>query len=271
MAAPGQMPDLSLDQLIELERRAAERAERTEQRGGDGGRPGDDDSGGDRDDHDDADGDVVLPWWQHPMNIVTLVVSSALIAAMIGWLVGDARSQPDYSAVDVGFLHDMRVHHEQAVYMSFVYRELPDTSIGTQVIAGSIIMGQSQDIGRMVQLLRSFGEPEAPDLQGQAMAWMGMSVPFDEMPGLASDDELEALSTSSGRDADLLFTELMIDHHEGGIHMAEFAAENADHPGGAGDGRVDGREPARRDRRAPRRARLTPTGPVRERVVHSSG
>ena len=217
-----ELPELSFDQLIELERRANER--------GDGGGDLPTDDRDDSGDGESADPDVVLPWWQHPMNIVTLVVAAALIASMIGWMVGDGRSRPQYSSVDIGFLHDMRVHHEQAVYMSFVFRELPDTDPGIAVVAGSIIMGQSQDIGRMVQLLRSFGAPEAPDLQGQAMAWMSMPVPFEEMPGLASEDDLDALQDSSGRAADVLFTELMIAHHEGGIHMAEYAAENADNP-----------------------------------------
>jgi uncharacterized protein (DUF305 family) len=219
----GQLPDLSLDQLVELERRAAERAAR-------------DDGGGGTDDPDDehgdghGDDDVVLPWWQHPMNIVTMLVAGVLIAGMIGWLVGDARSQPQYGATDVGFLHDMRFHHEQAVYMSFVFQDLPDTNRGLDTIAESIVMGQSMDIGRMIQLLREFGEPEAADLQAPSMAWMGMAMPIDQMPGLASEDDLVALQSASGAEADALFVELMVAHHEGGVHMAEFAAENAENP-----------------------------------------
>jgi uncharacterized protein (DUF305 family) len=217
----GELPDLSLDQLVELERRAAERAERND--GGGGGDAGDED-----DPSDGSDDDLVLPWWQHPMNIATMLIAGVLIAGMIGWLVGDARSQPQYGANDVGFLHDMRYHHEQAVYMSFVYQSLPDTDRGLEVIAESIVMGQSIDIGRMIQLLREFGEPEAPDLQAPAMAWMGMAMPIDQMPGLASDDDIEALQSASGAAADALFVELMVAHHEGGVHMAEFAAENAE-------------------------------------------
>jgi uncharacterized protein (DUF305 family) len=109
-----------------------------------------------------------------------------------------------------------------------VYRELADTDPDIEVIAGSIIMGQSQDVGRMVQMLRFFGEPEAAALDEPRMGWMGMSVPADEMPGLASEAELDELATSSGSAADALFAELMIAHHEGGIHMADEAALRAD-------------------------------------------
>lgn len=220
-SSASELPDLSLDQLVELERRAAERAARDE------GGGGDDEGGGDGDGDDShGDGALVLPWWQHPMNIVTLVVTAALLAGMIGWMVGDGRSRPQYNAVDVGFLQDMRIHHEQAVYMGFLFRELPDTEVGLDVVAGSIVMGQSQDIGRIVQLLREFGEPEAADLSAPVMTWMGMSVAADQMPGLATEAELDQLERSSGTAADQLFGRLMIAHHEAGIHMAEYAIDH---------------------------------------------
>lgn len=219
-SSASELPDLSLDQLIELERRAAER-------GAGGGTPSDDPGDGDPGDGEDGPS-IVLPWWQHPMNIATLLVAGVLIAGMIGWMVGDGRSRPAYNATDVGFLHDMRLHHEQAVYMGFLYRELPDTDVGLDIVAGSIVMGQSQDIGRMVQLLREFGEPEAADVSQPRMNWMGMSVDADQMPGLATEDDLDALSQSSGAEADELFARLMIAHHEAGIHMAEYAIENAE-------------------------------------------
>ena len=216
-SSASELPDLSLDQLIELERRAAERD-------AGGGTPVD---GGGDDDGDDDDA-IVLSWWQHPLNVVTMVVAAALLAGMLGWLIGDARAQPQYGATDVGFLQDMRIHHEQAVYMGFVFRELEGTDLGMQIVAGSIVQTQSLEIGRMVQLLREFGEPEAGDLQAPRMNWMGMSVEADQMPGLATEAELTELAGSSGAEADRLFADLMIAHHEAGIHMAEYAADHAE-------------------------------------------
>ncbi len=64
---------------------------------------------------DGVDDDVlVLPWWQHPVNILTGLVATALIAGMIGWLVHDTVSEPGAGDVEVGFLQDMRVHDVQA-------------------------------------------------------------------------------------------------------------------------------------------------------------
>jgi uncharacterized protein (DUF305 family) len=172
--------------------------------------------------------DLVLPWWQHPINIVTIVVTAALLAGMIGWLVG--RTGGDEIAsneVDVGFLQDMRVHHEQAVQMSNVFLDLPDVDAGLGAIARSIAFGQSIEIGLMIQLLRDMDAPTEHE-DGQAMAWMGMAGPDSAMPGMASDEELEALADSEGAAADELFVELMVAHHQGGVVMMDGALAGAD-------------------------------------------
>lgn len=182
------------------------------------------------DDHDEFDhGVLVLPWWQHPLNILTLLVSIALVAGMVGWLVGDARSQPSGSEVDVGFLHDMREHHEQALTMSFIYLDLDDTNPGLRTVARSIVFGQGVEIGRMIQMLRDFGAPETNEGE-TSMTWMGMSSAVGSMPGMASREQLDELAASDGTDADEIFVELMIAHHLGGVDMARFAMSNADDP-----------------------------------------
>jgi uncharacterized protein (DUF305 family) len=179
------------------------------------GRP---DQGGD-------DGDVVvLSWWQNPINIITMLVGTALIAGMIGWLIADAGAESDANDVDVGFLQDMRDHHDQAIQMSLIYLTRPDTAPGLRTVARSVLVGQGVDIGRMIQLLRDLDAPEAAETD-EAMAWMGM--PTTQMPGMATEEQLEELGAASGADADRLFVELMSAHHQGGIHMAEFAATEA--------------------------------------------
>ncbi len=216
--------ELSLDQLIELERRAAER----EAEAAAASAAGDD---------DDV---LVLPWWQRPFNIVLVAVTAAALAGMIGWLIGDSGAQPEHNEVDVGFLQDMREHHEQAVLMSLIYAELPDTSPDVGAVARTIMRGQSVEVGRMIQLLRGFGEAEAREDAGEVMAWMGAhdhsSAPLDAadyddefsvMPGMATSAELDALAAAAGPGADELFVELMIAHHQAGVEMAEYAVEHA--------------------------------------------
>ena len=121
----------------------------------------------------------------------------------------------------------MRIHHEQAVTMSMVYLEASADG-GDKImrlIAREIIINQGVENGRMVQLLRVFDRPEAGS-GNQVMGWMGTPVELDDMPGYASETELQTLRRSTGADADKVFAELMIAHHEGGLHMAEYVRDN---------------------------------------------
>ena len=211
MDAPAdESADLSFDQIMELERRADARNEEA---------AAIESSGSDAE-------PIVLPWWQHPVNILTLVVTAAILAGMTGWMVGDSGPRIDHNEVDTGFLQDMREHHEQAVLMGFIFRGLPDTDPGLRTIAAGIVRGQSMEVGRMIQLLRDYGETEANETD-VSMTWMGMSAGVDQMPGMASEDEIEQLGQLSGEQADRLFVALMSEHHVGGIEMADFAADNA--------------------------------------------
>jgi uncharacterized protein (DUF305 family) len=168
----------------------------------------------------------VLPWWQNPINLVAIVVAVAVLAAAVGYVIGNNRALPDANRTDIGFLQDMRVHHEQAVQLSFIFLDDPGTDGDLRTIAHEILVGQNMEIGRMIQLLRDFGEPEVND-SDLAMAWMDEPVAVDRMPGLATQSDIEALVAAEGSDADRIFVQLMTAHHEGGIHMADHAASIA--------------------------------------------
>ena len=174
--------------------------------------------------HDD---ELILPWWRSPLNLLLSAVVVALLAGGIGWWAGQNSTVLAHNDVDTGFLHDMRIHHEQAVAMSMTYLEASadggDPVI--RLIAREIIIGQGTENGRMVQMLRMFGEPEA-GASDQVMGWMGMPVDLAEMPGYASDADLTRLQRSRGAEADTVFARLMVAHHEGGLHMAEFVVDN---------------------------------------------
>jgi uncharacterized protein (DUF305 family) len=166
------------------------------------------------------------PWWQSKLNLGVLAVAVALLCGALGWVIGNNQATPDPNAVDIGFLQDMRTHHEQAVNLGLYYLSLEDTNPDLRVIAREIVFGQSIDIGRMIQLLRLYGATETNE-SDTAMTWMNEPTPNDRMPGLASDADIDKLLASSGTDADKLFVDLMVAHHQGGIHMAEYALDHA--------------------------------------------
>jgi len=169
---------------------------------------------------------IVLPWWQNPLNFVALGLAALILGIGIGYYVGDRNASPQYNGVDVGFLQDMRYHHEQAVDMAYFYLTSGDeTHPRLRLYAEEILYSQQMEVGRMIELLRSFGQSEANDT-GTAMDWMGMPTPIDDMDGLATQDQLDEFAAADGEDASVKFAQLMIAHHRGGLHMAEYEVTN---------------------------------------------
>lgn len=94
--------------------------------------------------------------------------------------------------------------------------------------AAEVHRGQSYDIGLFAQKLDEWGYA-VEDVPAETMAWMGRGLPAEFMPGMATDNEMERLRTA-GDDTDAVFLALMVDHHGGGVGMAEEAAERAQDP-----------------------------------------
>jgi uncharacterized protein (DUF305 family) len=159
------------------------------------------------------------PWWA----IAIFVVALCGLAGLVGWRIADARatSHPARDSVDVGFTTDMTRHHQQALTMALDYVRNGDDPLLLQ-IAREIVTYQAQEIGVMNTLLTDWDQTGVDD--PKAMAWMGTPVPRDAMPGLATKAQLDQLAAARGSELNDLFTRLMIEHHAGGIHMADYAA-----------------------------------------------
>ena len=157
-------------------------------------------------------------------RVIVLGAALAFLGFSFALFLGRDRP-PASDSVDVGFMQDMISHHEQAVDMA--QTELVNGSDPTVLaFAREILMFQSKEIGSMERLLADWdsgrGDPER-----QARTWMGMASAVDQMSGMATEEELDQLRAAQGTDADALFLELMARHHLGGIHMSEYAADNA--------------------------------------------
>lgn len=180
-----------------------------------------------------ADDAIVLPWWRNPINLLAILIGAVLIAGTLGYTLGTRHGEVRGNSVDIGFLQDMRFHHENAVVIARTYLAT-DTADATgatsnptvRLIATEIELGQQQETGRMIQLLRLMGAAEAGDLDGPAMVWMNEPTPYDRMPGIATDEQVAELGTLAGPAADERFVSMMIAHHEAGIHMAQYAIDH---------------------------------------------
>lgn len=173
-------------------------------------------------------------------RIVVIAVAIILIAAL-AFAIGrfstfGAQSQgaaPGTSSPEAGFSRDMQIHHAQAVEMAMeIYRKTDDPEL--RILAYDIATGQAAQRGEMYDWLVRWGLPQSGE---PMMSWMGdvgdghahggtAGEPMTdeealEAMGMASPAQLAALEDATGREADCLFLELMIRHHEGAIPMAE--------------------------------------------------
>ena len=161
-------------------------------------------------------------WWQ----VVAIIVVLCLVAGVVGWRVGQSDDNPpSASSVDVGFFYDMTAHHQQAIAMALIYLRNGDDPL-LLAIAKEIVQYQSAEIGMMNEYLTQWGR--GGNRPEKAMGWMQPPVDRDQMPGLATPAQMQELANARGFELDKLFTQLMIEHHAGGVHMAAYAAEHAE-------------------------------------------
>ena len=148
----------------------------------------------------------------------------AFLAGAIGFVLGTADERVP-SETDLGFTQDMITHHEQAVAMAAIALDQADSST-IRIFASEVIISQMREIGLLDSFLNRWGRVRK-DSDDIVMAWMGMPMPLEEMPGYADDIELRALRDATGPAFDSLFLTMLAAHHVGGTQMAAFAADNA--------------------------------------------
>jgi uncharacterized protein (DUF305 family) len=124
---------------------------------------------------------------------------------------------PGNNSAEAGFARDMMAHHQQAVTMAIAIR---DRTQDEQLfyMASDIMLTQQSEIGMMTGWLMSWGL----DLTGEddPMTWMGHPT-TGLMPGMATQDQVAQLSSLPIDQAEVLFLQLMIRHHQGGVEMAQ--------------------------------------------------
>jgi uncharacterized protein (DUF305 family) len=150
-----------------------------------------------------------------------IIVALSVVA---GLLFGSRLGAPRDASAEAGFARDMATHHAQAVDMSFVVRD-KSSDRELRTLASDIIVTQSTQRGIFMGWLQQWGLSQAS--VRPRMAWMPAHshvAPATDgavlMHGMASDAELQQLRDANGVDAEILFLQLMIRHHEGGIIMA---------------------------------------------------
>ncbi|WP_100446639.1 DUF305 domain-containing protein [Glycomyces xiaoerkulensis] len=168
--------------------------------------------------------------WRRPALLVAITAVLMLAAGFaVGWVAGGAA--PGDDSPEAGFARDMQTHHQQAVEMG-MYEWLNGEDDAMRAIAYDIATAQSAEIGMMRSWLTDW---DVPMSSAEQMAWAGDEHVHDPeedetMAGMATREQMAELKTLEGAEADMMFANLMIEHHIGGIEMAEAYLDVGDHP-----------------------------------------
>ena len=129
------------------------------------------------------------------------------------------------SAADVSFMQGMIMHHAQAIEMVDLLRKRA-RSKDLRLLGERMRISQGDEIQYMKQWLKDRGQPESTgnghmdhmpgmDMKGMNMGSMAM------MPGMLSQQQMQALAKANGTPFDRLFLAGMIQHHKGALTMVQ--------------------------------------------------
>lgn len=163
-------------------------------------------------------------------KVRSMPVIIALLTILAGVVAGSAYlfpQAPGEQSADVGFARDMSQHHGQAVAMSEAIRaRTQDPEV--RALAADVALTQQGQIGIMNGWLSLWGRSSSGPGPGR-MAWMGAPVE-GLMPGMATQEDVIALSSLPVPEAEVRYLQLMVAHHTGGVAMATAGAQLADKP-----------------------------------------
>lgn len=148
-----------------------------------------------------------------PATSSSMPMSGHNMPGMPGMSGGSTAPAANFNDADVMFLQMMYPHHAQAVEMA---KLVPTRSQNQQVkdLATAIENAQAPEMQQMTTLLAGFGKP-APS------ATMSHS-----MPGLMTPQQMTELTGLSGAAFDKMWLQMMVEHHQGAITMANDELKN---------------------------------------------
>ncbi|MFE1784516.1 DUF305 domain-containing protein [Streptomyces sp. NPDC059506] len=140
-----------------------------------------------------------------------------------------AKARPDDrpNSADIAYMRMMPVHHRQALVMTGLAAEHAEDS-RVRRIAARIAAAQKPEIEAMEAWL----ETNAPDDGDEGHDKHGGHGGHGgaDMPGMATEEQLQKLRAARGEKFDELFLKLMIAHHQGAVTMATDVTSDGNDP-----------------------------------------
>lgn len=170
----------------------------------------------------------------------TLALTLALAAGLTacgddaGGGVGASEvSTTEHNDADVAFASDMIQHHAQALSMVDLTLDRPlDPEV--QALAEDVRAAQGPEIETMADWLTEWGEDVPETMRDHDNAGHDMDDMSDnmdgldhgDMPGMMTAEEMDALENASDEEFQDMWLEMMVEHHEGAVEMAETERED---------------------------------------------
>lgn len=142
-------------------------------------------------------------------------------------------STTEHNDADVTFASDMITHHAQALSMVDLTLDRPlDPEV--QALAEDIRDAQGPEIETMADWLTSWGEDVPETMRDHVNGGHDMDDMSDnmddmghnDMPGMMSAEDMDALENSSDTEFQDMWLEMMVEHHEGAVEMAQTEQED---------------------------------------------
>lgn len=127
----------------------------------------------------------------------------------------------DFNQADVDFATEMIQHHAQALSMVDLI-EPKSVSPELTTLAEQIRMAQGPEIETLVDWLNDWSQPIPETMRDHANAHGDGDMEMDsDMPGMMSAEDMKALGAAQGAEFEQMWLEMMIEHHEGAVEMAQ--------------------------------------------------
>ena len=145
-------------------------------------------------------------------------------------------STTEHNDADVTFATNMIQHHAQALSMvDLTLNRSLDPGVPT--LAEDVRAAQAPQIETMADWLTTWGEKVPETMRDHANAGHGMGDLSDtmegmdhgdghEMPGMMTAEDIDALENASDAEFQDMWLQMMVEHHEGAVEMAETEQED---------------------------------------------
>lgn len=136
----------------------------------------------------------------------------------------DMKSSPNAASqpYDLQFIDTMTMHHQGAVEMAEVVLKISSNE-ELKKFAQNIIADQTKEIAQMKDWREKWFKDKPAAMN---MEMTGMTDSMKMMMG----DGMSKWESTSGKDFDLMFLNMMTPHHAGAVTMAKEALTKAEHP-----------------------------------------